>query len=459
MLETIADTYHVPRAIVINLVSFFISMIKWNVCIFLLSLNYHRRKHFGLRLFCVLAGGFLLAVVMSLWTIPEDAPIVAVHLLRIVTHSVPIFYLFFIIWTCYKERLSEQLLCWCMTISVNNFVSDSYALIQNLSGIDDKATFYLFPHASQENNLTVFVLYHATFFVLFAAFFAKRYKLQQNRRSSIAVVSISIGLALINNVFGNISRVYEDMSVSPELTILNKIFFLTCTVFVVLLATEILRQNKLSQDLLITEQLLFQEKHQYEVTKESIETINMKCHDLKRRLSNLEGRLDEQELADLKQAIEIYDSNIKTGNQILDVVLYEKQLLCEHHQIRFSRTGDGKLLSFLTPSHLYSLVGNALDNAIEAAKQLEDREKRLIDLAVFSENQKITVEVANYFSGKLKDADGIPQTTKPDADRHGYGMMSMKYVAEQYGGSMEIETVNDLFVLRVVLPRAKKRND
>ena len=67
--------------------------------------------------------------------------------------------------------------------------------------------------------------------------------------------------------------------------------------------------------------------------------------------------------------------------------------------------------------------------------------------------------MANYFSGKLKDADGIPQTTKPDADRHGYGMMSMKYVAEQYGGSMEIETVNDLFVLRVVLPRAKKRND
>ncbi len=455
MLESIAKAYQIPDFVIINLVSFSLSMLKWNFCILLLSKNYHRRGHFALRFPGMLFGGLLLAWLLSFCTPSAGTSTVAVHLLRIGTHSITNFYIFFVILACYKERLSELLLCWCMTLSVNNFTSDSYALLQNLLGIDDKATFSLVPLASRESNLVLFALYHVGFFVLFAILFAKRYKLWQNRRSSIAVVSISIGLVLLNNVFGNISRVYEDMEAAPELTILNKVFFLTCTVFVILLATEVLRQNKLSQDLLVTEQLLFQEKHQYEMTKESVETINMKCHDLKRRLSSLEGRLDEQELSDLKQAIEIYDSNIKTGNPILDVVLYEKQLLCERHHIRLGHAGDGTLLSFLTPSHLYSLLGNALDNAIEAAKRLEDGEKRLIDLSVSARGEEVAIEVVNYFSGQLHVVEGTPRTTKPDVGRHGYGIMSMRYVAEQYHGTLDVETVNDIFILHVVLHKPK----
>lgn len=453
MLRTIADAYQIPENVMISAISFFFSLTKWTICTLMLSIYYQKRRYFPLRFFVVFFLGLVLGFFLSLWSAFDYQTIFASHVVRIITHFILVLYPLFLVCICYQEDFCENSLCWCMTIAISNFTGDSYALILNFFGKDDKTTIFLIPFINAGGNWTIFILYHIVFFTFFAILFAKRYKLQQNRRSSIAVVSICICIILLNNVLGSISRVYEDMLHSPELTILNKILNLTCTAFVLFLATEILRQNKLTQDLLITEHLLFQEKRQYEVTKESIEAINMKCHDLKRRLCALEGRLDEQELSTLKQAIEIYDSNIKTGNQILDVVLYEKQLLCERSHIRLSCTGDGMLLSFLSPSHLYSLLGNALDNAIEAVRQVNDPEKRLIDLFFSATDEHILIETTNYFTGNPRIVDGILHTTKSDQGQHGYGLPSMKYIVSLYHGAMNYEIENDIFFLHIIFPR------
>ena len=73
--------------------------------------------------------------------------------------------------------------------------------------------------------------------------------------------------------------------------------------------------------------------------------------------------------------MQIYSAIVRTGNEILDTILTEKSLICENSGIHISCVADGSLLAFMNPVDLYTLFGNALDNAIEAVRKLESKEK------------------------------------------------------------------------------------
>lgn len=95
---------------------------------------------------------------------------------------------------------------------------------------------------------------------------------------------------------------------------------------------------------------------------------------------------------------------------------------------------------------LYTLLGNAIDNAIEAVMNLPE-EKRLISLNIKDMGQMLYIEVENYFDGSLSVEDGVIITTKSDKENHGYGVRSIRMIAERYNGNVEIKTEGDLFSL------------
>lgn len=113
-----------------------------------------------------------------------------------------------------------------------------------------------------------------------------------------------------------------------------------------------------------------------ESSKETIDLINIKCHDLKNQIAMLGSRIPKEEIEELNHTISIYDTTAKTGNEALDVLLAEKLLLCENKSIHFDYMADGENLSVLKPSDIYSLFGNASYNAIEAADKVEDLSRR-----------------------------------------------------------------------------------
>lgn len=77
----------------------------------------------------------------------------------------------------------------------------------------------------------------------------------------------------------------------------------------------------------------------------------------------------------------MYDANAATGNEVLDVVLTEKSLLCEAQRIRLNCVADGTCLAAIEPGDLYALFSNLLDQAIDAAAQ-QPNDRRMIDLLV-----------------------------------------------------------------------------
>lgn len=202
--------------------------------------------------------------------------------------------------------------------------------------------------------------------------------------------------------------------------------------------------------------LLSRQYEQYRQSRENIEAINRKYHDLKHQIGviRLEPSAEKREeyLNQLESGIQGIGPMQKTGNDVLDTILFSKQLYCAKHRIAMMVVADGARLGFMDVMDICSVFGNALDNAIESVLKLPDKEKRLIRIAVYTQNNFLMIRVENYFEGPLQMEDGEFKTTKRDKGRHGYGIKSIHCIAEKYGGSVSAEAQDNWFHLRVLLP-------
>lgn len=201
------------------------------------------------------------------------------------------------------------------------------------------------------------------------------------------------------------------------------------------------------------------QQEQYRVSQENISLINRKCHDLKYQMAALrsleDGKERDAQLKELEEAVMIYDSAIRTGNAALDTVLTEKSLHCEANRIKLVCMADAAALEFMGNVDLYTIFGNALDNATEYLMKLEETDKRIIKVTVFREKEFVVIRVKNPCEDDMAFVDGLPQTTKGGADGkgyHGFGLKSIRYTVEKYGGQMHCQCAKGAFELRIMLP-------
>lgn len=200
--------------------------------------------------------------------------------------------------------------------------------------------------------------------------------------------------------------------------------------------------------------LLTQSSKQYQIAKQNMEQVNIKCHDLRHqiRLFRGAGRIDESVLKEMEQAVDAYDTTVKTGNSALDVLLTEKSQICRSKQIGFTCMADGKGLAYMEPADLYALFGNALENAIEATEQLTDPAQKQIVLTVRPVEGFCSVQLQNYTKEPLRLENGLPVTSKQDRLNHGFGTRSMQLLVEKYGGELTFQQEADVVNIYMLLP-------
>lgn len=237
--------------------------------------------------------------------------------------------------------------------------------------------------------------------------------------------------------------------------LLCQVYAMLCSAYVLWVQVSRNREVRLQAEMKVQQALWEKEKQQYQLSRATIEVINRKCHDLKHQLAALRhctGDQREESLREMEQAALIYDAAVQTGNEVLDTVLTEKSLLCEHQNIHWTCMADGRGLTGMNPVDLYALVGNALDNAIECVQALSDPAKRVIGVNLFQRDGLSVLRVENYCETPPRFQDGLPLTTKQDRAAHGFGMKSMRQIAEKYGGSLTAQVEDRVFVLCAVLP-------
>ena len=211
------------------------------------------------------------------------------------------------------------------------------------------------------------------------------------------------------------------------------------------------------QELNVMQNVLQNQYLQYQQSKESIDLINYKYHDLKHQIAVLRAEENPERrsafLDEMEEEIHRYEVQNKTGNKVIDTILTSKNVICEQHGISMNCVIDGTLLNFMDTLDLCSIFGNAIDNAIECEKMVEDREKRLVHIAVFSQKNFVILRFENYFNGQLQLKDGVPETTKTKKKEfHGFGIKSIRYTVQKYGGAVNIGQRENWFELKLLIP-------
>ena len=213
---------------------------------------------------------------------------------------------------------------------------------------------------------------------------------------------------------------------------------------------------RLRRELESVQNVLQNQYLQYQQSKESIDLVNRKYHDLKHQIAWLREENDPEKRSAFLDAMESeirnYEAQNKTGNPVADTMLTSKGLYCASHDITLTCVVDGALLDFMDVMDICTIFGNALDNAIEYVETLAETEKRLIHVTVSAQKGFVLLSFENYCEAVPDFDGGLPVTTKGDAAYHGYGLKSMRHVARKYGGTLTVQKREDWFELKILLP-------
>ncbi|MBO5528876.1 MAG: sensor histidine kinase [Bacilli bacterium] len=272
---------------------------------------------------------------------------------------------------------------------------------------------------------------------------------------SFFTVLVSVVLSATQDI--HIQKIAEDIYASPTASVyiirlVGYIMSFLLDVSIVIMVFASGRSNSLRRDISDLQYLIQQSAKQYEISQQTIEAINIKCHDMKHRVNKIVGdSLPKDAIEDINETIAIYDALIDTGNKTLDVVLTEKNLACESSKIAFTKTADGKAVDFMSTGDIFCLFGNILDNAIEATKNVEDPSKRYINLSLNKIGEGITkIECSNYFVGGRDFENGLPLTTKNDKLNHGFGTKSIQEIVHRYHGDATFKTEGNIFTVSII---------
>lgn len=184
-------------------------------------------------------------------------------------------------------------------------------------------------------------------------------------------------------------------------------------------------------------------------------------HDLKNHLIVLQSMIDDNRNAGeyilkLMQGMAGYERLVETGNKILNGLLSEKIQTAEKEQIEVNACFDFRAGAFIDDLDVCAIFGNAMDNAIEASRRVQDPEKRCILVKCSADSENLVISFMNYYEGNL-NSDGKRLLTTKTGHMHGIGLNSILRSVEKYGGTM-VADADDFhnFILTVFIPIPKE---
>ena len=197
-------------------------------------------------------------------------------------------------------------------------------------------------------------------------------------------------------------------------------------------------------------------ERQFSVMKEALENTNVIRHDFKHHLAVIhcfvELNQTEECLSYLNKLSEWTDKQslyAKSGHPIIDSIINFKLDQAAAKKISVSvRLQIPKDLE-LSTFDLSTLLGNLLDNAIEATCKLP--EQRMIQLTIQYQKGILLIQLKNSFNGIIRKSDNKILTTKKDAKQHGIGLRRISEVVEKYKGYLVMENDDHIFLTKIML--------
>lgn len=211
--------------------------------------------------------------------------------------------------------------------------------------------------------------------------------------------------------------------------------------------------EKLKEKELLEQQFNDQVSHLKELVlaQEQISTF----HDISNHMVSVKSYLDchnyeegNNYLAKLINKMDLYSDVIDTGNTVIDAILTSKRNWARKNNIEFNadlQISDNLLID---SSDCSVILGNALDNAIEACERIKG--KKYINMCMVYHDNTLICKITNPAPDDCKDNDEL-KTTKADKQNHGIGTKNIKRTLEKYNNTYRMEYDSGEFVFSFIL--------
>lgn len=295
------------------------------------------------------------------------------------------------------------------------------------------------------------VVVSAIIYMLIYVVFASNYKIEhssiQSNILSIVIVLTCIG---VNRLVADNARPYLNYQLATS------IYAIICCVFALTIQFYLSKWQQEKAEAAVISQLLSASEKQYEQWKAMVQLNNIHIHDLKHMLNNVEKlagkeHMEIPDLSPIRNSIDNFIPLVKTGNEVIDVLLRNMHTLCKNENIRFNCVSYTEILGEFDSMSLYFLFANAIDNARDGAYKVTDPDKRLIDVSLKQFGDSVIIHIWNYFGGDISFDNGLPVRACQDKG-HGYGLKSIKLLVDKFEGSLKAQAEGDVFHLNIILP-------
>lgn len=193
----------------------------------------------------------------------------------------------------------------------------------------------------------------------------------------------------------------------------------------------------------------------YQNLLKAIEKNRQMVHDIKHHFTVLREYEENKEYGKMREYLATVDDSFCekdsvpwTGNWILDFLLNEKKAVAEHLEILFEIQTSVMFKLPLEDTDLCALMGNVLDNAIEACERMESGE-RWISVYMQKQQNMFFIEVINSIDKVPVMKHGQFLTEKGDKELHGYGIKSIRRIVDKYDGTVTFQVENKTFKVNI----------
>jgi hypothetical protein len=434
--------------------------------VILLEQTAERKEHFGKRILFVtglaILFGIIYPIARSVQMTDSLTSVIVISALSVIWWCVADAAVLAFVAYCYKVTIAQLLYYGILALAIQEFIT---IVLQYV------CCKLLFPSIQTEHPVYYLVLLLIIYGIFewiayrwIAIGMIRKHTIEppQNYHNLLEYFLIWLMMTLVNDVSSGFfewateesplggSQFFQHIAVPVYCVFVSMLF---CTVVIILqvLMYDMAEREQEKKLLLLMQK---EKEQQYQFTRENIDLINAKCHDLKHQIRALQSVREEERrqlFAETEKAIDFYGSAVKTGSEVLDTILTEKGIQCTRYGIRLSCNVQSANVDKIHVIDLYTILGNALDNAIECVNQYEETEKKIISFSVMEKGNMLMFFVDNYFDGELQIKEGIPVTSKDDGSYHGFGVKSIRMVAKKYGGDIRITTQNQTFSLQILL--------
>lgn len=268
------------------------------------------------------------------------------------------------------------------------------------------------------------------------------------------IYSLPVASLLIMLLFLRCCYVIDDFSFQI-MNLISSVVLIFANISVFYIIDKINEMAQAKEKLLFTENHIANQAIHYQELYNYQNELRVFRHDIRNRLFSLMAMVKDGQ-AD--KAVQIMENNlnwleemngniVNSGNPIIDALLQSKLHLAKEKKIKLNLqiklAGEIKVDEL----ELAIVLGNALDNAIEAVEKVPDKDKKFINLNLMSTDDRISMTVTN----PVKDDVNTERlkTTKPDKRNHGFGTQSIRTVAHRYDGVAEFKCEDKMFTVNL----------